>query len=395
MSVAPRLVGLVADDLTGATDAAVQFAVEGWSAHVLCNAAARPEIVEGAPCLLAVVTGVRAARNDEAAAGTARAVQGLLARGCDRLYVKIDSTMRGSVAGQLRGALAGWAGAYPTAIVVLSPAFPDEGRAVVEGVVRVDGRSSSSAAVAADPITPVVESRLDRLVPGATAAVPADLGSAQARDAVGSDRARVVFVDASTDADLDDIAAGLDRLGPRAVAAGSAGLAAAVARLWSAARIRGTGTPVRPSDAMLIGVSSLHPNATESVERLREALACRRKPGGPAVDLISTPARPADDATAVAAGFAAQVAERIGRASYDTLVLVGGDGAAAALNAVGAEAIRVHAALAPGIPMGAILGGAAHGVRVVTKSGAFGGSDSLLRIVDRLQSSSSTRKEHP
>src|SRR4051812_26150432 len=124
MPVAPRLVGLVADDLTGATDAAVQFAVEGWSAHVLCNPAARPEIPDGVPSLLAVVTGVRAAPDDEAAAGTARAVRGLLARGCDRLYVKIDSTMRGSVAGQLRGALAAWAGKHPTAIVMFSPAFP-------------------------------------------------------------------------------------------------------------------------------------------------------------------------------------------------------------------------------------------------------------------------------
>src|SRR3954452_7185677 len=129
--MAPRLVGLVADDLTGATDAAVQFAEEGWSAHVLCSPAARPEIVEGVPSLLAVVTGVRAAPDEEAAAGTARAVRGLLARGCDRLFVKIDSTMRGSVAGQVRGALSGWAGTHPMTIVVLSPAFPDEGRAVV------------------------------------------------------------------------------------------------------------------------------------------------------------------------------------------------------------------------------------------------------------------------
>src|SRR3982751_298816 len=177
MSVAPRLVGLVADDLTGATDAAVQFAEEGWSAHVLCSPAARPEIVEGVPRLLAVVTGLRAAPDDKAAAGTSRAVRGLLARGCDRLYVKIDSTMRGSVAGQLQGALAAWAGTHPQTIVVLTPAFPEEGRAA-----------------AGDPITPVLESRLDRLVPGATAAVPA--GSD-----VGSDGARLVFVDASTDAD--------------------------------------------------------------------------------------------------------------------------------------------------------------------------------------------------
>jgi uncharacterized protein YgbK (DUF1537 family) len=389
--VAPRLMGLVADDLTGATDAAVQFAVEGWSTHVLCNPGARPEIVEQVPSVLAVVTGVRAAQDDEAAAGTAHAVRGLLARGCERLYVKIDSTMRGSVAGQLRGAFAGWAGAHPTTLVVFSPAFPEEGRTVIGGEVWVGGLPLRRTAVAADPITPVVESRLDRLVPGATTAAPADLGSAPAGNDVGSESPGLVFVDASSDADLDAIAASLDRLGPRAVAAGSAGLAAAMARRWSASS-SGTKTPVQPSAAMLIGVSSLHPQARESVERLRKALGHGRKGGRPAVDLITTAALPTDPA-ASAAGFGAQVAERLARTRYDTLVLVGGDGAAAALQRVGADAIRVHAALAPGIPLGTILGGMADGLRVVTKSGAFGDSDSLLRIVDRLHSSSSIWKE--
>jgi uncharacterized protein YgbK (DUF1537 family) len=89
------------------------------------------------------------------------------------------------------------------------------------------------------------------------------------------------------------------------------------------------------------------------------------------------------------------VAERLAGGSYDTVVLVGGDGAAAALHRVGADAIRVHGALAAGVPVGTILGGAAHGVSVVTKSGGFGRSDSLLEIVDRLQSSPSIRKEQP
>jgi len=54
----------------------------------------------------------------------------------------------------------------------------------------------------------------------------------------------------------------------------------------------------------------------------------------------------------------------------------------------------VQGALAPGIPIGTILGGTADGVQVVTKSGSFGDSDSLLRIADRLQSSSPVRKEN-
>jgi uncharacterized protein YgbK (DUF1537 family) len=320
-------------------------------------------------------------------------VRGLVAQGCDRLYVKIDSTMRGSVAAQLRGALEAWGARYPGALVLLCPAFPDEGRAVAGGAVLVDGIPLDRSPAATDPITPVLESRLDRLVPGATAAALPDLLSAPAGNGVGAQGPRVLFVDASTDADLDVAAAGVDRLGPQGVAAGSAGLAAALARRWSARRTAATAS-FQSSTRMLIGVTSLHPLARELVERLETAIAARGTGPGWAVDVIGTGA-PRTDAAAVAESFGEQVAERLAGGSYDTVVLIGGDGAAAALHRVGADAIRVHGTLAPGVPVGTILGGAAHGMRVVTKSGGFGRSDSVLEIVDRLQSSPSIRKEQP
>ena len=52
--------------------------------------------------LVRLVEAARAAGDDVAADRTAVAVRDLLARGCDRLYLKIDSTMRGSVAGLVR-----------------------------------------------------------------------------------------------------------------------------------------------------------------------------------------------------------------------------------------------------------------------------------------------------
>jgi uncharacterized protein YgbK (DUF1537 family) len=111
-----------------------------------------------------------------------------------------------------------------------------------------------------------------------------------------------------------------------------------------------------------------------------------------AVDVITTPTARADAAT-IAADFGERVAEQLARAPYDALVLVGGDGAAATLDRVGATAVTVQSALAPGVPLGTIVGGTAHGVRVVTKSGGFGDSDSLVHIIDRLQAGAQPRKE--
>ena len=299
--MAPQLVGLVADDLTGATDAAAQFAAEGWRAYVLCGRTARPEVVDEGPSLLAVVTGVRAARDDEAAVDTAAGVRGLVALGCDRLYVKIDSTMRGSVASQLRGALDAWGARCPGAVVVLCPAFPDEGRVVVRGAVLVDGVSVHRTTAAMDPITPVTESRLDRLVPGAIAAVLPDLACTAEGNGIGLQGRRVLFVDASSDADLDVAAAAVSGLGSQGVAAGSAGLAAALARQWS---VRATAVTehIPPSTRMLIGVTSLHPLARELVERLETTVAAPRTGRPGAVDVIATGSSRAD-AAAVAGSF--------------------------------------------------------------------------------------------
>jgi uncharacterized protein YgbK (DUF1537 family) len=388
--VTPRLVGLVADDLTGATDSAVQFAAAGWSAHLLRTAATTPRSARTGPTLLALATGVRAAGDDEAAARTAAAVRTLLGRGCDRLYLKIDSTMRGSVSAQLRGALAAWTERHAGSIAVLCPAFPGQGRTVVDGQVLVDGGPVSLSPAGADPVTPVAESRLDRLVPGATAATLPDL-SAPTADGSDPHRAATVYVDASTDDDLAEIAATLDRLGPQGVAAGSAGLAAAMARQWSSGRLASTSS-IQPSARVLVGVSSMHPVATKSVQRLRTALAERATAGPATVDVITTPAA-RSDAAAIAAAFGDLVAQQLRSGAYDALVLVGGDGAAATLDRIGVTAITVHAALAPGVPIGTIVGGAAAGVRVVTTSGGFGDSDSLLRVVDRLQSICSPGKE--
>ncbi|MFC7530880.1 four-carbon acid sugar kinase family protein [Actinoplanes sp. GCM10030250] len=355
----PRMLGLVADDLTGATDAAVPFAAAGWSAHLLRGTAA---IEPGGdrPCLLAVATGVRAAGDDEAAAVTAAAVRDLLARGCDRLYLKVDSTMRGSVAAQLRGALAGWSQAHPGAVVVLCPAFPEQGRTVTGGRVLVGGVPLARTAAARDPVTPVTSSLLSDLLSGT---------------------AGLTTTDAGTDADLDAIAADLDRSGSRRVAAGSAGLASALARRWPVAGF--TPDPLRPSRRILVAVSSLHPVALSAVERLRAAR--------PAVDVITTPTSRAT-AVATAASFGKRVAHQLTQIPYDAVVLVGGDGAAAVLDHVRADAVTVHSALAPGVPIGTIRGGPAHGVHLVTRSGGFGSAGSLVDIVDQL---GTTGKEHP
>lgn len=304
--------------------------------------------------MLARSTGARAATDADAAAATADAVACLIEAGIDRLYVKIDSTVRGSVAGQVDGALDVWRRHHPHPLAVVCPAFPAVGRTAVDGVVLDHGVPAADGAAGTDPVTPLRTSRLDELLPGA-------------------DR---MLSDAADDAALERLAALIHRTGPAAVAVGSGGLAAALARCWSVGEPQADGA--EPADRVLIAVSSLHPATARQLSRLRAAYG-----PSPVVDVVTGPA-----ARTTPDRAAAQLADRVEAAlrsgPVGALVLVGGDGAAAVLDRLGTHRVRIESAVAPGVPLGRVVGGAADGLRLVTKSGGFGDAGTLTHIVDRL-----------
>jgi len=378
------VLGLVADDLTGAGDAAVGFAEAGWTAvlalgpsHLSSSAATSSSSTVG-PTVLAVSTGCRAAPDDEAADRTARAVEAVLAAGAERLYLKIDSTVRGSVAAQVDGALAAWSVVHPDVRAVICPAFPGQLRTVVDGHVLVAGGPLAASGAASDPVTPRTTGDLLEVFPGAVRAAGAQLD--------GPPGSRLV-VDAHGDADLDQLALGLDRAGPGVVMVGSGGLAAALGRLWS--------HPPPPRSAVdvcgrvLVAVSSLHPVTAAQLEQLR---------GGPHVSGVDVLTTTTESTTPAAA--AAELALRVGTAlaggRYEALVVVGGDGAAAILAGLAADSIEIDGAVVPGCPTGFVSGGRADGLRVVTKSGGFGGPAAVEQIIHALRADrAGPRTDHP
>jgi uncharacterized protein YgbK (DUF1537 family) len=130
-------VAIVADDLTGAADSAVQFARAGWAARLALGESVAQHGDDGS--VVAIVTDARAQDPDEARESTRAAVARAVADGDDRLFVKIDSTMRGTVQEQVEGALAAWATREPGAVAVVCPAYPAMGRTVEGGHLLVDG----------------------------------------------------------------------------------------------------------------------------------------------------------------------------------------------------------------------------------------------------------------
>ena len=365
-------VGLVADDLTGAADAVAPFARAGWLVEL--RLAAPTVVAAEAPTIVAVTSDARAASHREAADRTRAAVTAFRDAGVDHLYVKIDSTMRGSVAGQIEGALDAW---RPDSFAVICPAYPEHDRTVVDGAVLVEGAPLASSAASQDPVTPVAASALADLVPGAVRVAVAGDASTLAADLVAAG-SRIVTVDAATRADLDLLAEAIALVGARAVSVGSAGLASALQRAW--APLSATSPAPEPhagEGSPLVIVSSLHEVARRQLDALERS-------GVPAMIVTTPPLLGAPTPEDIAARLAAVVADHLAAHDISALVLVGGDGALATLRRLGATAIRVLGEVSHGVPHGLLVGGTADGLAVVTKSGGFGASSALVDIVRAL-----------
>ena len=84
-------------------------------------------------------------------------------------------------------------------------------------------------------------------------------------------------------------------------------------------------------------------------------------------------------------GRLAEVAEvAMAGTEADSVLLTGGDTAAAVLGRLGATGVEIFGELEPSVPFGIILGGRYDKLAVATKAGGFGDDDTLVRAMLRL-----------
>ena len=415
-------VGIVADDLTGGGDSAVQFARDGWRTRLSLTAPDSGFTSHGT--VLAVVSDARAQPAPLARLSTSEAVVALGNAGVNRLLLKIDSTMRGSAHAQILGALDSWQKLHTAAFAVVCPAYPAMNRTVQNGRVLVNGQGVETTAAGTDPVTPVTTNALSELVPGS---VHVALGNGTASDharqlrVAAQNPTRVVTVDAATDADILTLAEAVALLGAEAVPVGSAGLAVALSRVWCRdLAVAAEPAPARAARVVVV-LSSLHDISRSQYDHLvgvtppqhvrtfAPSLNVFLEPGAigrwitgelaatphlPAIVIVATPSERPDASTAptttetatviIADGLATITAALFAHRSVGALVLMGGEGARAVLNRFEAGAIVVTDAIREGIPVGLIDGGLADGLTVVTKAGGFGATSSIADILPQL-----------
>jgi len=160
MIINSNTVGIIADDLTGANDTALQFKLNGADTNILLNTEIEPVLSTG-PQAWAVSTESRNIAPEDAFEKVKNAVKFFDKEiNPDYYYKKIDSTVRGNIAVEVLSMLEvlDWDAA------VIIPAFPQEGRITVGGYHLLRGVPIERTEMARDPHSPISESHLPTLL---------------------------------------------------------------------------------------------------------------------------------------------------------------------------------------------------------------------------------------
>lgn len=376
---------IIADDLTGAADAAAAYGPTHTSSVILDVDGAWPEAE-----ILSVNTESRYLAGEAAASAVTSAVARSLEQH-RRIFKKIDSLLRGNVGVEVAATLARLTEGGGNGLALVAPAFPATGRTTHDGIVHVGGVPNIEGNFGGDVGGALAAGGLTvEVVTGESGRTPEELAF-RLRDV--QDRGiDAVVLDASSDEDLACIAAAAELLDFPALLVGSGGLAGHIA----AGR---EGVPAR--DALprqitrtLTVIGSYSSLARQQIQELVGAgvehiTLDHSKLDDPALpgelaqamlrnDVVLTP----DPMGTVDKSQALVVAEALARATAagighcDALVLTGGETATAVLGALGAGSFTVLGEIEPGVVMSLLPEPLP---LLITKAGAFGDAGTLAR----------------
>jgi D-threonate/D-erythronate kinase len=402
----PRLL-IIADDLTGANDAGVQFAKRGIRSIVFAG----PEAAEFPEGYAAVVvnTESRHVTPSEAVARVRRVAEAGLRHGITHIFKKTDSTLRGNIGAELK-ALSEATGARTVPFV---PAFPEMGRTTRGGIHYVDSVPIALTAFANDPLSPVRESEVLKVLKRTAELQVANATLANYSEQI---RAECVVLDCASREELRAIATFFRDRGELRILSGSAAFAEElpnVLELPVAAFEK-----VEARRPILFVNGSMNPRAFEQVAALKnevhivrlqpddlfvrqstsvlksipanaDALICtlQSRDDFPAFEQRARELGVADSHQAVAKAVGTLVQECVRKGGFNTLVIFGGDTLMGITKAMNWNAFIPQTEIEPGISVSKPSG---RDLVVISKAGGFGDRDAARRILAWVRESSNS-----
>ncbi|MFY0595254.1 MAG: four-carbon acid sugar kinase family protein [Cognatishimia sp.] len=414
------LIGVIADDFTGASDIANTLAKGVAPEGGLATAqfpgvptSPAPEHVEAGVISLKS----RTAPIDEAVAESLAALEWLLEQGCQQIIFKYCSTFDSTSEGNIGPVGQALALAMNARGVVVCPAFPTVGRTVYQGHLFVFDKLLSESGMQNHPLTPMTDPDIRRVLSqqtewgvGHVAQATVDAGSEDVAKALAADASAgnmFTVVDATSDGDLLTIGAALQ---DASLITGGSGIALGLPRNFIRKRLaRGGETTLEAQagpDAILAGScsgatrgqvdlhESKHPCYAIDVPQVMSgditaetlvAFISENKGKQPLVYSSGTPEAVKEiqntygreKVAATLDALFADTARQLIQSGYRKIVVAGGETSGAVAQAVAEElgnpAMQIGPEIDPGVPV--LKVGETDAVLLALKSGNFGAPD--------------------
>jgi D-threonate/D-erythronate kinase len=426
------MIGIIADDLTGASDSGVQLARQGYNTCVVFHLDHLQ--MEAGADVVVMDTDSRALPAEQAYSRVKQAAEKLKSIGLTHLFKKLDSTLRGNLGKEIEAVL----DVCSFDFAIVAPAFPKIGRTTMDAVHYLHGVPVHQTEIAKDPKCPVVESNLVKLLTEQTGKKVGHVPLAKLHEgavALGQLLAefknqgiQILVFDALETEDLQKIVQYSKDCAYQFLWVGSAGLAESIPLLLpnTAKRELGFKIPLPTLPVMLVA-GSLSQITKEQVERFnseptvlaiefdpvavmddeswtREKERCRQQLLYAAQQqkdislFVGTSPRQLEEtknpafrekwgafevSRRIAVTLGELAAELLRTVRLQGVIMTGGDTAKAICECMFVSGLQLLDEVEDGIPVSRLLG--KEELLAVTKAGAFGNVDSLVHALHILK----------
>lgn len=417
-------IGIIADDFTGANDTGVRLAQKGLKSKVLLtDSIDYSQLLEQDIDVWIIDTNSRAMEPAAAYEAVYDKISRMSDCGIRSFYKKVDSTLRGSVASELK-AMQDAAGMD---LLLLVPAFPAMARSVKDGILYVNGKPVAETEFAHDPKTPVLHSYIPDLLGDGykTAVLTRDVLYGHADQWIADQMqngVKWIVCDTVEEEDFQKLAALAQSL---AISIGWAGSAGMINHLYTESGREDAATTLEaPVEKVLVLSGSLSGKTAEQLVALKKrpnTLIAEVDP----VDLLEGAMEVFDEVNrdlqggefdcaviyvdgsqenrkqtadwaknngrsanqvgkAISAGIGKLARQALEAAGFDALIMTGGDTAKDICNELGIHDMELRFEIEAGLPLGMVTWNNQE-MPAITKAGGFGTAGSLANAVDYLR----------
>ena len=396
---------IIADDFTGANDTGVQLTKRGIETHVVLDG----KNINNDSISYVLDTESRGLSEEKAYESLKEHVDAIFDHEFDLVYKKIDSTIRGNITSELKAVDQ----EFKAELIIFAPSFPEIGRVTKDGVHFVNGKRITETEFARDPLKPVNEDNIQKLLQAGFEETVVHHSLTEIRDNnVNFEGARIHTFDAEENLDLEKIVLFAMNTDKKILWVGSAGMANIILKVYK---------PYKPALAVVGSLSEVSRKQIKYAENkgtkvlkidftdilknenfdkyVNQAVEILNSGN----DLIITSSYNQDDYKETInigeemsmgkAEISNLVQDILGQISVEIIKKVdisgifvtGGDTAMGLIENSKADGSQIVEEIMTGIPLMKLVGGDIDGYNMVTKAGAFGNEDSIYYSLNKLK----------